>query len=369
MLFHLKDYVKMRNVTWILHCYPRRWRERYQEEMLALLEQHAITPKTALDLLLGALDARLNSIYRSKEGSMLQHIRDNRSLSIIYLFSVAVFLITMQFRLIIISTFTTSAFGFTLLPNLAYDSLPFIHLISLIALLGITGTTINKAVKERQWGTLIFAVVCLGITVWMFPQSLLLYHLDSFSFNLLRLQMLFYAILYTLLFGCGLFLTGVYGLKLLRKRQGWPLLFALLIFVLPPASFMLALNGNLRNSPAIMLLMFFCLLSAPFLPLSAFLLTLANGEVRRRGWQTARIVGSLLGLILLFILVLLLLWSIGQLMVNGGLSLLNPVITITLTLTITLAFALLALARSFLIQPEREREIEAVSAEASGTQS
>ncbi|HXR66250.1 MAG TPA: hypothetical protein VN729_10005 [Ktedonobacteraceae bacterium] len=192
---------------------------------------------------------------------------------------------------------------------------------------------------KHGWGILIFAAVCLGITVWMFPQFLSMYHLDSYSSNLpLLLQLLFYAILYTLLFGSGLFLTGVYGLNLLRKRQGWPLLFALLIFVLPPASFMLDLNGNLRNSPAIMLLVFFCLLSAPYLSLTAFLLTLANGEVRRRGWQTARIVGSLLGLILLLILVLILLWSIGQLMVNGGVSLLNPVITITLTLIVTLAF-------------------------------
>ena len=58
----------MKNVTWILKFYPRRWRERYQEEMLAVLEQHTISLSTILDLLLGALDARLDPAYRTQEG-------------------------------------------------------------------------------------------------------------------------------------------------------------------------------------------------------------------------------------------------------------------------------------------------------------
>ncbi|WP_067934811.1 hypothetical protein [Alicyclobacillus kakegawensis] len=45
---------------WLLRIYPRTWRERYEEEMLALLEEHKITPATVLDLLIGALDAHLN---------------------------------------------------------------------------------------------------------------------------------------------------------------------------------------------------------------------------------------------------------------------------------------------------------------------
>ncbi|MCL6442166.1 MAG: hypothetical protein K6T83_01660 [Alicyclobacillus sp.] len=45
---------------WLLRLYPRAWRERYEQEMLALLEEHKITPATVLDLLIGALDAHLN---------------------------------------------------------------------------------------------------------------------------------------------------------------------------------------------------------------------------------------------------------------------------------------------------------------------
>lgn len=54
----------MRVVLWILRLYPLAWRERYEVEMVALLEQHVITFWTVLDLLVGALDARLDPHYR-----------------------------------------------------------------------------------------------------------------------------------------------------------------------------------------------------------------------------------------------------------------------------------------------------------------
>jgi hypothetical protein len=47
-------------VKWLLRVYPPAWRQRYQEEMLALLEEHQVTRRTRVDLLLGALDAWMN---------------------------------------------------------------------------------------------------------------------------------------------------------------------------------------------------------------------------------------------------------------------------------------------------------------------
>jgi hypothetical protein len=41
----------------LLRLYPPAWRRRYQEEMLALLEEHRFTWRTRVDLLMGALDA------------------------------------------------------------------------------------------------------------------------------------------------------------------------------------------------------------------------------------------------------------------------------------------------------------------------
>jgi hypothetical protein len=45
----------------LLRLYPHRWRERYGDEFLALLEQQPVTPAVALDVALGALDAHLRA--------------------------------------------------------------------------------------------------------------------------------------------------------------------------------------------------------------------------------------------------------------------------------------------------------------------
>nr|BBH87361.1 hypothetical protein KTC_21120 [Thermosporothrix sp. COM3] len=50
----------------LLRLYPRRWRERYEEEMIELLKQHHVTPITCFDLFLGALDARFDPHYKSE---------------------------------------------------------------------------------------------------------------------------------------------------------------------------------------------------------------------------------------------------------------------------------------------------------------
>jgi hypothetical protein len=45
----------------LLRMYPRAWRERYGDEFLALLASEPQTPRLVLDVLAGALDARLNA--------------------------------------------------------------------------------------------------------------------------------------------------------------------------------------------------------------------------------------------------------------------------------------------------------------------
>jgi hypothetical protein len=55
---------------WLLRLYPRRWRGRYEVEVRALLEVHEIRLRTAVDLLIGALDARLDPAY-AQERSVL----------------------------------------------------------------------------------------------------------------------------------------------------------------------------------------------------------------------------------------------------------------------------------------------------------
>lgn len=44
----------------ILRCYPRAWRERYGDELAELIAREPRSPRLALDLALGALDAHLH---------------------------------------------------------------------------------------------------------------------------------------------------------------------------------------------------------------------------------------------------------------------------------------------------------------------
>ena len=44
----------------LLRLYPPAWRARYEEEMLALLEEHRLSLRSRIDLLRGALDAQLH---------------------------------------------------------------------------------------------------------------------------------------------------------------------------------------------------------------------------------------------------------------------------------------------------------------------
>ena len=63
-------------LIWLLRLYPRRWRERYEQEMVAVLEQHPATLRTYLSLTWCALETRLDPSFVAKEfGRMLQAVR------------------------------------------------------------------------------------------------------------------------------------------------------------------------------------------------------------------------------------------------------------------------------------------------------
>lgn len=69
----------MRTRNWLIHLYPWAWRERYGEEFEALLEHCRLSPLEVLDVIGGALDARLSlvgeahSTRRMASMSYLQH--------------------------------------------------------------------------------------------------------------------------------------------------------------------------------------------------------------------------------------------------------------------------------------------------------
>jgi len=51
----------------MVSCYPRRWRRRYRQELLALLDEHPSSPRTVANLALGAVGTHLDPAYR-REG-------------------------------------------------------------------------------------------------------------------------------------------------------------------------------------------------------------------------------------------------------------------------------------------------------------
>lgn len=62
---------------WLLRLYPRSWRERYEEEMLAVLEDHKITAATVVDLVIGAIDANFN--YEGTSEGVVKMVNRMRS--------------------------------------------------------------------------------------------------------------------------------------------------------------------------------------------------------------------------------------------------------------------------------------------------
>jgi hypothetical protein len=64
---------------WMVALYPLRWRERYEAEMRALLQQHTITCRTVADLLAGALKAHLDPYFWPSSLNTVEVSRRNRS--------------------------------------------------------------------------------------------------------------------------------------------------------------------------------------------------------------------------------------------------------------------------------------------------
>jgi len=50
---------------WFLRLYPRAWRERYGEELLALVGERRLTVRDVIDLIAGAVDARVQGASMS----------------------------------------------------------------------------------------------------------------------------------------------------------------------------------------------------------------------------------------------------------------------------------------------------------------
>jgi hypothetical protein len=380
----------MKIVTWILNCYPHRWRERYQEEMLAVLEQHTISLVTLLDLLLGALDAHLDPAYRTKEGFMFHRLRDTRTLSLIYICALSMFLFsaTLWTALNGSLAFQDNALGSSTEAIASSATLVIIPGLGLIALLVVALATIKNALKHRRLGTLIFAILSIGLGI--------VGAFQVFSFSpgpdYPLMELIFTWLLMggiALCVGVGLFVTGVKGLQAIRKRQWWSVGFALAIDLLLPVGLMSYilwgregtlggaiqltqgsfLIGNVVFSSIANFIMFLLLAMGPYLLLGSLLLTLAGDESSTQGWRVTRGFGAAFSLVLVVNLAAVVIWDINRWLGGGvwifdpthgvwplfGGRWIGPLMTNALILAVALSLALLALIRSFLIRPGEEQ--------------
>lgn len=74
----------------LLDCYPSAWRERYAEEVTAVLEERPATFLTLCDLFLGMLDAHLHiDLFTERKFVMSQHLRNSQI--VIYCFALLFF--------------------------------------------------------------------------------------------------------------------------------------------------------------------------------------------------------------------------------------------------------------------------------------
>lgn len=380
----------MKIVTWILHFYPHRWRERYQEEMLAVLEQHTISLLTLLDLLLGALDAHLDPAYRSKEGFMFHRLRDTRTLSLIYICALSIFLFsaTLWTALNGALAFQDNALGSSTEAIASNATLVIIPGLSLIALLVVALASLKNALNQRQLGTLIFASICIGLGIaGAFQYPPLSPGPDYPLMDLISSWLLIGGI--ALGVGVVLFVTGVKGLQAIQKRQWWSVGFALAIDLLLPVGLMSLiywgrewtlggiilfpqgnfLIGNVVFPSLANLITFLLLEMGPYLLLGALLLTLAGDESSTRGWHVTRGFGAAFALVLVVNLAAVVIWDVNRWLGGGvwifdpthgvwplfGGQWIGPLITNALILAVALSLALLALIRSFLIRPGGEQ--------------
>ena len=376
----------MKVIDLILRCYPPRWRERYQEEIVALLEQHTITSKTLLDLLLSALDARLDPTYRSKDGFMFQNIRDMRSLSLLYVCALIVFLFSSTFWLTLNGSlaFQDNALG-SITETLGSICVFIVPLLGLIALLCFAWIELKNSFQNRRWVILLFALLCLGLTVALFANSIKFPPAPDFPL-FVYIPDLLLLVEMVLLFSTGLFMLGVKGISLLRNGQGRLVFFVLALVLLLPLG-LLAYSlwgmqgaslgkivlapgyfsvGSVAFSSVVQFLWFIAQGIAPYLTLGGLLLAIAHDPLDARNLRATRGFGILIALLLAFNLAVIVIWDVnrwicGHVWVFDSTAGIWPLFrgqwvsalaANALVLALIFGIILIALMRSFSIQPD-----------------
>lgn len=158
-----------RRVRWLLGLYPREWRERYDEEFAALLEQRPPSVMDAVDIALGALDARLHP--QLAEGMELRAANVPRTAVLTLLWAYAGFIVAGSgFRKVTEDGPFPGLMRDHAAPGLSFGAVVAGSVVALLAVLAggvpIVLAALRRALAARRWRILgLFAVPPLALAV------------------------------------------------------------------------------------------------------------------------------------------------------------------------------------------------------------
>ncbi len=211
----------------LLRLYPLAWRARYGDELTAVLEQHTITLATIVDLLWGALDARLDPSFTSE--------RVLRPMSRLRASAVVLFCVYAAF------TLGYGAFSRLTDPRAPFDSAAQLHpelgvafqIVNWATVAGLLALALGgvpivldialRAWRAQSWRTLTFLlspIVLFGVAgafLYLANTSLLTYHPSGYVVGTPG-DVVTLIVAGVLLFGSGLVSTVVVGWTVARSQ-------------------------------------------------------------------------------------------------------------------------------------------------------
>jgi hypothetical protein len=175
---------------WLLRLYPEGWRERYGDEFTALLEQCRLSPMTLFDVLLGALDARVEP--QDTTGRILQMLERPRRTAITVFCAYIAFVVAGMSYQKMTEEVVKSHLG-DVHPEIGVSFLvvEFGAAIALLAVLAgglpITYSALRQALAGRRRDIFVlFAVPPVALAIWLGYTALLLsgHHLAGIALPL-----------------------------------------------------------------------------------------------------------------------------------------------------------------------------------------
>ena len=173
----------MRSDKYLLWLYPRHWRERYEEEMLAMLELRPCSLLDALDLILGAFDAHLHPSLGTTGLSLFERMKQmlsllRRSLLTLFCASLGFLLIGLGFQeMNEYDDFLNAAQTYSLV-GFSYHLVGFGTLMLFLFVLGaglpIVSAIVESAHARKRYGSVVLlAVPLLAFVVFLLTTFLL----------------------------------------------------------------------------------------------------------------------------------------------------------------------------------------------------